>query len=419
MSKIKEILKNIVLYLFSVKSLVIVPLDIYTDIKLALTHFDNGHNMWGSLTSVCLLPSLIFPYHYFHLLKFAWYKFKVLFITMNEEEFRKADENVRYLEKKNRNNDGIIAYFEDIPQFILQIYILWKTPESCFSWSWRDIDAVLSIVMSFFSISATVVPFYEKEKDEDWSLFSCEGFFWHFLTGTFLNVIPKLVLTSWTFSVLNLYGWFVIIAILLLCAIMACDYALWKPNSEKRKREKGNLCGYVLFRTLQLTFGYCGLEANFIVCILLLYFLLPLGINLSDTINPLEVTNSSDPFNLFPVDPYPSSTICFTNLTIIYLEDKWENKTTPFSNSCNKTFEAIPCYEVRNTIITKLSLMIGVCCGVLLLVSGTTLLVFSINKCKCCNDEDGEDEGAGGDNDSIIIKIILLFDKECESQHRD
>ena len=58
-------IKNIGLYLWLVKSLFLVPWDIYTDVKLAITHFGNGHIMWGSLTSACLLPSLIFPYHYY------------------------------------------------------------------------------------------------------------------------------------------------------------------------------------------------------------------------------------------------------------------------------------------------------------------------------------------------------------------
>ena len=340
------IVKDIFLYLFSVKSLVLVPLDIYTDVKLAITHFGNGHVMWGTLTSVCLLPSLMFPYHYFHLLKFAWYKFLLVFFDRHKYE-------VKFLEEKNRQGDGIIAYFEDIPQFILQVYILWKTPESCFSW--REINAVQSIVTSFISISATVVPFYEKEKDKDWSLFSCRAFVQDFLMGTFLNVIPKLLLISWTFSVLNWYGWFFIVPLLLVCAIMS----YWHYRDQEYEDEGKNVCSYILFRSFQLAFGYSGIDAHLIVCILLLLFLIPLGINLAGAVNSLEVTNSSDPFDAFPVDPFPSSTICFTNSSIIDQEERWENKTTPFSNSCNKTFEAIPCYEVKDQIMSKLLGMIA------------------------------------------------------------
>ena len=98
-------IKNIGLYLWLVKSLFLVPWDIYTDVKLAITHFGNGHIMWGSLTSACLLPSLMFPYHYYMLLKFAVYKFRILFLHHDHEE--KAAE----LDKKNTFGNGIIAYF--------------------------------------------------------------------------------------------------------------------------------------------------------------------------------------------------------------------------------------------------------------------------------------------------------------------
>ena len=143
-------------------------------------------------------------------------------------------------------------------------------------------------------------------------------------------------------------------------------------------------------------------------------FLIPLGINLAGAVNSLEITNtnsSSDPFDAFPIDPFPSSTICFTNSSIIDQEKRWENKTTPFSNSCNKTFEAKPCYEWRDTIITKLSLMIGVSSGVLLFVGVVTLLVFSL--VKCCDDGD-EDEGGDSDSENEedetkVDELTLLF----------
>ena len=122
---------------------------------------------------------------------------------------------------------------------------------------------------------------------------------------------------------------------------------------------KNNCSYYVLLRTLQLAFGYSGLRANMIVAILLLVFLIPLGLNLAAVINSSKEIDS-DPFDMFPVDPFPSSTICFTNFTILNQQEKWENKTETFSNSCNKTFEAIPCQDVRKTIIAKVSIIIGI-----------------------------------------------------------
>ena len=32
--------------------------------------------------------------------------------------------------------DTGVVYFEDIPQFILQLYILWKTPLQCLTFDW-------------------------------------------------------------------------------------------------------------------------------------------------------------------------------------------------------------------------------------------------------------------------------------------
>merc|ERR550534_1321268 len=72
-------LKNVGIFLWEVKLLVLVPWDIFTDVKLAVTHFGIGNIGWGSLTVSCLLPSLMFPIHYYQLLKFAMYKFKILF----------------------------------------------------------------------------------------------------------------------------------------------------------------------------------------------------------------------------------------------------------------------------------------------------------------------------------------------------
>ena len=379
--------KNII---FSVKDLILETWNIYTDVQLAIHHFRNGNVGWGSLTTIFLLPFLIFfPYHYKYLLKNAWHDFKVLFGTMNEDESSEESENIQRLEKKDFYYSGGLAYFSDIPQCILQLYILWKTPHSCFSG--RESDAVQSIVLSFVFISATVVPFYEENRKGDWTMKSCKGFFLHFLMGTFLNVIPKLVLISWTFSVLNWYGWFFIFPLQLVSAGLAFCWHKIDAQDETH----GRTWSYVLIRSLQLAFGYAGSMASIITGILLLLFLIPLGLNLQGAINSSEVINS-DPFYLFPVDQFPSSTICFTNSSIIDQEKRWENVTTPFSNSCNKTFEAQPCQEMRDPIITKLSLMIGISTvGCVLFIA----LALCVACCSCCSDDDEEDDEDEEDDD--------------------
>ena len=167
-----------------------------------------------------------------------------------------------------------------------------------------------------------------------------------------------------------------------------------------------NIPAYVLFRSLQLTFGYAGWIANMVVCILLLLFVIPLGLNLAAAINSSNEIDS-DPFDIFPVDPFPSSTICFTNFTILAQEERWENKTTTFSNSCNKTFEAVPCEDVRDTIITKLSIMIGI------MSTGQFVLaavLVGLSCCNCLGDDDSDDSEINdesveknNENDKVII----------------
>ena len=45
-------LKKIIFFLWAVKSLVLVPWDIYTDVNLAITHFNNGHMAPEEVTSL-------------------------------------------------------------------------------------------------------------------------------------------------------------------------------------------------------------------------------------------------------------------------------------------------------------------------------------------------------------------------------
>ena len=66
-------------FLWSVKSVFLLPWDIYTDVRLAETHFRNGNTMWGVLTTIFLLPSLLFPFHYFQILKCINLKFNYKF----------------------------------------------------------------------------------------------------------------------------------------------------------------------------------------------------------------------------------------------------------------------------------------------------------------------------------------------------
>ena len=79
-----------------------------------------------------------------------------------------------------------MVYFEDIPQFILLTYVLWITPLECFFFDWNifywenltyanwkagkfdDFITCVNMLITFLSISATAVPFYEQNKDKDW-----------------------------------------------------------------------------------------------------------------------------------------------------------------------------------------------------------------------------------------------------------
>ena len=295
-------IKNVCSFLWSLKSVFLLPWDIYTDVRLAETHFRNGNQLWGTMTVIFLTPSLLFPYHYYQILKYVILKYKYKF---GQLESKPRKEQVGDQEKKKIRCNGIFAYLEDIPQFILQVYILWKTPSQCFSWesNWdiEKVRTVQSILTSFLSIAAHVVPLYEKRRNEKWELLSKTGFFLHFSSGVFLNTIPKLVLISWTFSVLKWYGWIFVSALVLLAGILVL--VLFRKEPLKSK----------LILSVQITFGYVGGKRGFVISALILScFLFPLGISLNAA-RTSSYERELDSFSLFPYDQFPSRTICFTN----------------------------------------------------------------------------------------------------------
>ena len=341
--------KNVFSFLWSLKSVFLLPWDIYTDVRLAETHFRNGNQLWGTLTVIFLTPSLLFPYHYYQILTYVKLKYKNLF---GQTQSKPNKEEVGHREKKKIRCDGIFAYLEDIPQFILQVYILWKTPSHCFSlessWDIEKVRTVQSILSSFLSIAAHVVPYYEKRRNEKWELLSTTGFFLHFSSGVFLNTIPKLVLISWTFSVLKWYGWLFVSALFLLAGLLIL--VLFRKEPLKSK----------LLLTLQITFGYVGGKRGLVISALILScFLFPLVISLNAA-KTSSYERELDSFGLIPYDPFPSRTICFTNSSLIEQHQKWSGRNITFSDKCNLTYNAVPCLpEEKELIITQLCLMIG------------------------------------------------------------
>ena len=381
-----EILAKIPLFLWSVKSLVLVPWDIYTDVNLAITHFNNGHMLWGGLTVTFLLPSLMFPYHYFHIIKFAVAKFRFLFKSSSPSQNDKWD-----IKKKERwiiCLDAILAYFEDIPQFILQVYILWKTPVECFSldgdMNSDELSAIQSILTSLISISVTVVPFYIKtggwEPGKVDELLYCDGIFsfisgiFSFISGTFFNVIPKLVLMSWLFSVLNCYMWLFVIPVFFISMCISFNIMTmkdwmdekwsgnrWQFDGISKKDFRVQYLGNRLMASIQVMFGYHGLVGTIVSTLIMACFLITLAINLHAAVHTSEQV---DYFSVFPSDPFPSRTICFTNSSLIEQQEIWNNETTTFSNNCNMTYSAVLCDQgveggQRGTIVVQLALMIS------------------------------------------------------------
>ena len=104
------------------------------------------------------------------------------------------------LEKEILEYNAGLVYFEDIPQFVLLLYIVWVKPLDCFAFDWDNVKLIGTIMGSLLSIAANVVPYYEKMNNEHWQLASKDGMK-KFVIGTFFYVIPKLVQFSWTISV--------------------------------------------------------------------------------------------------------------------------------------------------------------------------------------------------------------------------
>ena len=87
--------------------------------------------------------------------------------------------------------------------------------------------------------------------EEQWDEISLEGIL-SFSFGTFFNVIPKLVLISWTFSVLNWNMWLIFIPLFMISECIS-----FKIN-EDLKEEGIKYYGKRLFTSIQVMFGYSG-----------------------------------------------------------------------------------------------------------------------------------------------------------------
>ena len=173
-----------------------------------------------------------------------------------------------------------------------------------------------------------------------------------------MNVIPKLVLISWTFSILHWYGW-IFMTVLFLIAGQQIHCAV----PEKTLKSK-------LLLTIQITFGYVGgYRGPMISALLLTCFQVPLGIALHAAMNS-SYMQDYDSFAIFPPNPFPSRTICFTYFSKIKQEQRWINRTDQLSESCNFTFSAVPCYEEERTYILKwlISMITIISVGPLLMI---------------------------------------------------
>ena len=100
----------------------------------------------------------------------------------------------------------------------------------------------------------------------------------------------------------------------------------------------------ILLTTIKDILGYSGRTTMRLLpsVILLFSFLIPLSISLHASINS-PFYSEEDYFGIFPSDPFPSNTICFTNSSTVIQEAMWGNLTTSFTPTCNVTFTAQPC----------------------------------------------------------------------------
>ena len=367
----QQSLLNIPIFLWSVKSLILVPWAIFTDIILAAAHFKNGNLGWGGLSLTFLLPSLVFPFHYYHIIKFAVDQFKFLFKSTSPSKSEKED--IEDKEKMILTLDAIKVHLEDIPQFILQVYILWRTPLECFSSAnnWKADELVTiqlhSIVASALSIAATVVPFFEKlghkkhdneKKNKKWNPMSVEGIL-TFIIGTFFIVFTKLILFSWTFSVLEWSGW----TFLFILFMSAMYFAgLYLDDIDYKRESLWKLLGRQFFYSIQIMFGYN--VHTYGRCFNVFIFsmsLIPLAFALQAAVITTEENNY---FEKFAENPFPSRTFCFTYSSIQHQQDLWKDETRFHSNSCNITYSGVLCDEEgggqRWTIIIQLAIMITI-----------------------------------------------------------
>ena len=390
---------NIPLFLWSVKSLILVPWAIITDVLLAIAHFNNGNPGWGGLSVTFLLPSLMFPFHYYHVIMFAVAKFKFLFKSSSPSKSEK--EEIDNKEMRIISMDAIMVYFEDIPQFILQVYILWKTPLECFSsnnnWEADELVSIQlhSILASALSISTTVVPFYKKvstnttfyenlggkkyddEKEpKKWNFLSVEGIL-TFIIGTFFTVIPKLILFSWSFALFKELGWTFFVPLFMSAMHFAglhFDYINIKFDGMMIQ------LGHQFFKALQIMFGYAGHTYwKFLNVFIFTCSLIPLALALHAAVN---TTDQNNYFAKFPEDPFPLRTFCFTNSSINEQRDLWKDETRFFSNNCNVTYSGVLCDEQgegqRWTIIIQLAIMITIPALIAFFVPLFTLIQFII-----------------------------------------
>ena len=144
-----------------------------------------------------------------------------------------------------------------------------------------------------------------------------------------MNVIPKLVLISWTFSILNWCGWIFLGAWFLFAGFTIIF--LYKEEGFK----------YKLLLVVHVTLGYVGGKRGFVISALLLScFVFPLGISLNAA-KTSSYLQEVDSFGLFPSDPFPSRTICFTNSSLIEQRERWLGRNITFSDKCNLTYNAM------------------------------------------------------------------------------